>query len=190
MKKIVFLLIFSCTAAIAQQAKLGEPLKPEYRLGLGSTARLFATDETATGHSFICDMGQAIPSTERDDWYTNKPVSGLRLELRARAINKAETSVPDTDTNYGFIVIVKNEEVLKVFKPLGSDVFTVWDSDDTDIIVYSELLGADGYAEFDLLSGNGFYYKTRDSSPQYFLSNCRKIAKPNLPVYEYDFGRD
>jgi len=49
--------------------------------------------------------------------------------------------------------------------------------------------GSRGYAEFDLLSGKGFYYKTDGGKPEYFLNNCRKIVKPNLPYYEFDYDR-
>jgi hypothetical protein len=140
----------------------------------------------------VCDMGQAIPDSEKENWYTNKPVQGLKLELRARAVIKSLGEYSPS----GFVVVNKSGEDLIVFNPLGEyenghwegDVFNSWDGVDTEIEVFSERFGASGYAHFDLLSGNGFYYKTvHRNQPDYFLSNCRKIRKVGLPVYGWKY---
>jgi len=159
--------------------------------GLGYNL-FFQTGETADSYSVICDMGQAIPDSDKENWYTNKPIPSLKLELRARLALKDNKPKP-----MGFIVITKNGEVLKRFSPIGDyiqgiwegDVFNSWSATDTDIVVYSGRHGRDGLAEFDLLSGNGFYYKSLDKKPAYFLSNCRKIHKKGLPVYDFAFSK-
>lgn len=188
----VTLLWFS-EIAIAEMAILGESLKKQYRFEGAAAGVDYQTGETADSFSMICDMGQAIPDSKKEgDWYINKPVSSLKLELRARIVSKRFNNaiVP-----HGFVVITKNGEVLKVFKPLGDynngrwegDVFSVWGTG-PDIAVWSERLGESGYAKFDLLSGNGFYYKSLSRvEPDYFLSNCRRIKKIGLPVYKTKF---
>ncbi|WP_119968420.1 hypothetical protein [Shewanella japonica] len=80
------------------------------------------------------------------------------------------------------------------FSPLGDvidnkwdgDVFNSWNANKTDIKVYSERFGVKGYAELDLIDGTGFYYKSsNDNDPSYFLSDCERIKKDNLPVYDW-----
>jgi len=173
-------------------AILGEPIKKQYLLEGYIPAKLIQTGETAISFSIICDMGQAIPDPKKETWYLNAPVPGLKLELRARAILKLHDN---TYNPLGFVVITKNGETLKVFKPLGDyvkgqwdgDAFNSWSGTDTDIRVFSEYSGKSGHAYFDLMDGNGFYFKSnKRDDPDYFLSKCRKIKKTGLPVYTID----
>lgn len=62
----------------------------------------------------IYNMGQAIPDAKRTGWYTNQPIPGLILELRAMAVGK------NANPTYGFTVIEKNSDVFQVFMPLGN----------------------------------------------------------------------
>ena len=137
-----------------------------------------------------CDMGQAIPSLNKNGWYNNKEIPGLQLKLIAKAafMDKNSQIKP-----MGFVIIVKNNDILYTFKPLGSyengqwqgDVFNSWSAVNTDISVYSELYGKSGFAKFDLLDGNGFFYKTdKSETPDYFLSNCQRIKAQRLPIYD------
>jgi hypothetical protein len=190
--KVLFLL--SCllqTAAAGEIAVFGEPMKNSYKLdGLGYT-EFFQTGKFVDSFSMVCDMGQAIPDPRRHKWFDNKPIPGLKLELRARA------AIIDTNNlvkPMGFVVVTKSEEVLVTFKPLGEyengkwdgDVLNSWSGVDTNIEVFSELFGKSGYAHFDLLDGNGFFYKSDNrKSPDYFLSNCKRIKKEDIPVYDW-----
>jgi hypothetical protein len=166
-------------------------LKRSYKLdGLGYK-EFYQTGKNADSYSMICDMGQAIHDPKRTDWYTNKPIRGLKLELRARA---AFVSVTSQIKPMGFVVVTKNSDVLIIFKPVGNyengvwdgDVFNSWSATETDIDVYSERFGKSGYAHFDLMDGNGFFYKSDGrKQPDSFLSNCRRIKKEKLPVYDW-----
>lgn len=189
----ILLLFFCCSQAVeaGEIAALNEPLKSSYKLdGLGYK-EFYKTGTYVDSFSMICDMGQAIPDSERSDWYTNKPIQGLKLELRARAaiINSDKQVKP-----MGFVMVTKNSDVLITFKPLGDyengvwdgDVFNSWSGAETDIEVYSERFGKSGYAHFDLMDGNGFFYKTDSrKQPDYFLSDCQRIKKEKLPVYDW-----
>ncbi|MGY5453515.1 hypothetical protein ACVFI8_21610 [Agarivorans sp. MS3-6] len=190
--RILALLICGSQIAVAGEiASLNEPLKKSYRLdGLGYT-EFYKTGEYFDSFSMICDMGQAIPDPERSDWYTNKPIRGLKLELRARAVF---VSAGNQVKPMGFVVVTKSSDVLITFKPLGDyengvwdgDVFNFWSGTETDIKVYSERFGKSGYAHFDLMDGNGFFYKSDSrKQPDYFLSDCRRIKKQKLPVYDW-----
>lgn len=197
---ILALLTFICFCAsemaFAQMAVLGEPLKKQYKFPAEEGSVFYQSGEVVDSYSMTCDMGQALPNPTRgDNWYSNKPIPGLKFELRARAAIKNLAGVIEPA---GFIVITKNGEVLKVFRPLGDftpgywdgDTFNTWSGTDTDIGVYSERFGADGYAHFDLLSGQGLYYKKRSAAnPEYFLYGCRRIKKTGLPVYTWKFGK-
>lgn len=184
-------MFFASQTSLSEIAELGDPLKEEYKLNGPGYKSFFKTGKVASSFSYICDMGQALPDAKKEDWYTNKPIPNLRLELRARAALERQDGSFDP---MGFVVIVKGDDVLKNFKPLGDynngvwegDVFNSWSDDKTDIVVHGERFGVSGFAEFDMLSGNGFYYKTKDEkSPSYFLSNCRRVQKNNLPVYDW-----
>lgn len=182
-------ILYSCISS-AEIAVEGEPLKDSYRSEGTFPAEMIKTTETADSYSLICDIGQAIPNKSRgESWYINKPIPGLRLELRARLVSTSGSTM-------GFTVITKNGEVLSRFKPLGDnvlgkwegDVFSSWDATGTDIEVASERFGRSGLAQFDLISGNGFFYKKGESQdPDYFLSNCHRIKKPGLPIYNWNF---
>jgi hypothetical protein len=175
-------------------AILDEPLKDSYRHVYTNDfdSELYRTNEVADAFSFICDMGQAIPDLNKEGWYENKPISGVKLELRAKLVFRFS----DGDEHaYGFVVITKNGEILKTFKPLGEyvsgewkgDFFNHWKHLESSVEVFSEESGKDGYANFNLIDGIGFYYESQYSKPKYFLSNCRRIKKTSLPVYEYRF---
>ena len=42
------------------------------------------------------------------------------------------------------------------------------------------------YAHFHLIDGNGFFYKSDNrKQPDYFLSDCSRIRKEKLPVYDW-----
>lgn len=188
----LMMLVLLSKPAVSQIAVPGESLKKEYQLE-GTYDKFYQTGETIDSYSMLCDMGQALPDPKRENWYKNKPIPGLKLELQARAAFKSY------DGNYkpmGFVVITKDDEILTAFKPLGDyidgqwegDVFNTWSGVNSDIEVFSERSGRKGYAYFDLMSGNGFYYKSNKSEePDYFLSNCRKIKKEMLPVYDWKF---
>lgn len=188
---LIYLIFFSHVAAAGEIADLNAPLKQSYMLdGLGYK-EFYQTGKNANSFSMICDMGHAIPNPQRPDWYTNKPISGLKLELRARA---AFVSANNQIKPMGFVVVTKNGDVLKTFKPIGGyengewdgDVFSSWSGTETDIAVYSERFGKSGYAHFDLMDGNGFFYKSDGrKQPDYFLSDCRRIKKEQLPLYDW-----
>jgi hypothetical protein len=183
------------TATADEKAILGEPLKEKYPFGdvVGGAVK---NGEYASGYSYICDMGQAVPDKGKANWYENKPIEGLKLELRARAASTGKTANNLANQSYGFVVITKHGEVLSTFNPLGEysnnkwkgDTFNAWTNTGTDIEVYNEKMGTKGHAEFDLLAGMGFYFKSKgQGSPSYFLSGCKRINKQGLPVYWYDF---
>lgn len=188
---ILLLLIGSSKAVDAGEiAALNEPLKSSYKLD-GAYKEFYQTGNYADSFSMICDMGQAIPDSRRPDWYTNTPIRGLKFELRARA---AFISSNKQVKPMGFVVVTKDRDVFITFKPLGDyengvwdgDVFSSWSGSSTDIQVYSERFGKSGYAHFDLMSGNGFFYKSGSSKePEYFLSNCKRIKKEQLPVFDW-----
>ena len=192
------LLSMGAFASEAEIADINSPLKSVYSTQDG--ARFFHTGKTVDSYSIICDMGQAIPDSGKEGWYTNKAIPGLHLELRARAAHysawKVDLQGKPTAIANGFVVIAKDNEILKTFYPLGNwingkwegDVFNSWNPLKSDIEVFSQMGGIDGYANFDLMSGNGFYYKAKgNSEPDYFLSRCHKIKKQNLPIYDWDF---
>jgi hypothetical protein len=185
--------------ALAEKAVFGQPLKKEYVYHgsdgepVGFTKQ---TGATADGFSVICDMGQAMPSLSRDGWYENKPIPGLRLEFRARAAKRHRSEYFGWDLigSAGFVVVTKNNEVIKVFNPNGKHVGKVWTGDalhewgaaeGTDLDAFDGSSGT--WARFDFMDGMGFYYEQGNSKPKYFLSNCRKIKKANLPIYETHF---
>ncbi len=183
--------ILSLPVGAGEIADINSQLKKSYSLSDTGYKEFYQTGNHADSFSMVCDMGQAIPNSERKGWYTNKPIAGLKLELRARA------TLIDMDGKIkpiGFVVVTKNNDILINFKPLGDmikgvwdgDVFNSWSGTSTDISVYSERFGKSGYAHFDLLDGNGFFYKSdTNQSPDYFLSNCRRIKKKQLPVYDW-----
>ncbi|WP_394147557.1 hypothetical protein [Shewanella atlantica] len=189
---VLLLLILGYQAAVAGEiASFEGPLKKSYKLAGSDYSEFYQTGKFADSYSMICNMGQAIQDPKRPDWYTNKPIQGLKLELRARAalINFSNQVKP-----MGFVVVTKNSDILINFKPLGDnvggewdgDVFSSWAGTETDIKVYSERFGKSGYAHFDLLDGNGFFYKSANrESPDYFLSDCKRIKKEKLPVYDW-----
>ena len=172
-------------------ADINEPLKSSYKLdGLGYK-EFYQTGQYADSFSMICDMGQAIPDPKRSDWYTNRPIRGLKLELRARA---AFVDFENQIKPIGFVVVTKNSDVLIKFKPVGDyekgkwdgDVFNSWSGTNTDIQVFSERFGRRGYAHFDLMDGNGFFYKSDSrKQPDYFLYECKRIKKEKLPIYDW-----
>lgn len=173
----------------AEYAKVDEPLKKVYQLHGDYTGTFEQTGEAADGFSVVCDMGQAIPDKKHgDDWYVNRPIPGATFELRARIMFSGTNGLKPG----GFVVIVKNGEILKVFRPLGEMQGDVWNGDqfntwgyDTDIEVFNERFGAKGYAKINLIKGAGFYHNAHGEPPEYFLSNCRKIKKSGLPVYDW-----
>lgn len=186
-------LLVVLSPSFAEIAIHNEPLKSVFKLQ-GAYDEFYDTGKRVDAYSFICNMGKAIPDVKKENWYLNKPVNGLRFELRARAAFNTDTAVSGYKA-MGFVVVTKNSEVLKVFKPLGEfvsgdwngDTFISWDYGSSDISVCSEYHCYGGYAYFDILSGNGFYYKSKGGEPDYFLSGCKRIKKTNLPVYDWRF---
>ncbi|WP_165725959.1 hypothetical protein [Pseudoalteromonas sp. SA25] len=190
---ILFITLFVSiqTYASSEIAILGEPLSKEYALNGDYYKVFYQTGKMATSYSAVCDMGQAIQNSKQKDWYTNKPIQGLKLELRARA---AIIDIDGKVKPIGFVVVTKNKDVLITFSPLGEmvngkwegDIFSSWSGVSTDIKVFSGYIGRAGSANFDLLDGNGFFYKTGNTNqPDYFLSNCKRITKNNLPIYNW-----
>ncbi len=184
-------MLIGSTFAFAERAVLDAPLKKEYYSKGSAYKSFYQTGKIVDSYSMICDMGQAIPDAKKDNWYVNMPIEGLKLELRARA---ARIDAKNNIRPLGFVVVTKNGDALITFSPIGEykdggwegDEFNFWSGTDTDITVYSERFGLSGYAHFDLLDGNGFFYKSSSSdNPDYFLSNCKKIRKINLPVYDW-----
>ena len=184
---LVSILLASAGAASTEIAEYGEPLKAEYP---DPRVSLHRTNETGFGYSMTCDMGAAIEDKVKEGWYTNRPIEGLTLQLKARIKLKSEWR----NRTLGFVTIVKHGDVLRVFKPIGhyedggwvGDTFSSWGNEDTSIKLYNQRSGTEGYAHFDLIDGDGFYYESQDDrTPKYFLSNCRRIKKKFLPVYEY-----
>ena len=175
----------------AEKAILGEPLKKEYKLNGSGFKLLSQTGEFVSSYSMICEMGQALPDPNREYWYLNKPIPELRLELRARAARRDQHN---SIRPFGFVVVTKNKEVLFTFSPVGDyvngswdgDTFNSWSGSSAEIKVFNERFGRKGYAHFDLLDGNGFFYKSDSrENPDYFLSRCKRIKKSRLPVYEW-----
>jgi len=173
-------------------AVYGEPLKDSYQLSSGFS-EFYNTGKKAVGYSIYCDMGQAIPKSENEDWFSNKPIEGLRLKLHAVAVME---SAFGSLKSLGFVTVTKGTDDLIIFKPLGDfvdgkwdgDTFNSWSNESTDIKVFNERYGRKGYAEFDLLSGNGFFYKGQErKEPDYFLSNCERTPVENLPVYDWKY---
>ena len=174
---------FAEAAEQTEVAKFGEPLKEEYWSG---DARILDTGDFASGVSVMCDVGQALPSTERENWYINRPIDGLSLELQALAVNESELdSWPDV--TYGFAVFIKNGDSLRVLPPMEGDIFLAWDNEGTEYKLRSEESRETHLIEFDLLSGNGFYYERIYADPNFFLSNCSRSTVENLPVYDWEF---
>ncbi|MFC3194306.1 hypothetical protein ACFODZ_08650 [Marinicella sediminis] len=189
---ISLFLLISNNSYSGEYAQIHEPIKKEYKQSLldGIKSTYKQTGEFKDSFSMICDMGEAIEIEEKEGWYSNNPVPGLKLELRARAVTKmGETSFKAS----GFVVVTKNGDDLIVFKPIGNlengvwngDVFNSWDESATEIEVRSGRFGNDGYASFDLLDGKGFFYRNNNPDPEYFLFNCKRIKKTGLPVYDW-----
>jgi len=177
-------------------AVFGEPLKSEYHLNGTGYDLFYQTGEVAESYSMMCDMGKAVPDPKKKNWFLNKPIYGLTLELRAKA---AQRDYNNDIKPMGFVVIVKDKDVLITFKPIGEyvdgqwegDTFNSWSGNSTDIKIFNERFGESGYASFNLLDGNGFYYKNADrDKPDYFLSKCKRIKKSNLPVYDWKYTTD
>lgn len=188
-------LAFFSSATIGAELPIhGQPLKSVYRdiYYEGMYVDFFDTGKTLDSYSHICAMGQAIPQAGKEGWYVNEPIPGAKLELRARLVYKVSDK---TYKSAGFVVITKNGEVFKTFKPLGDyengvwdgDFFNTWSHSGAELVVFNGRSGKDGYASFDLIDGNGFYRNTQFSDPSYFLSECRRIKRKGLPVYEYRF---
>ena len=189
---LLLILSFITHASVSGEvAELHNPSKKSYKLAGTNYNELYQTGKFADSYSMICNMGQALQDPKKPDWYINKPIQGLKFELRARAafidFNKQVKPM-------GFVLVTKNNDTLITFKPLGDiveskwdgDVFSSWSGTETDIKVYSERFGKSGYAYFDLLDGNGFFYKSdKRESPDYFLSDCKRIKKEKLPVYDW-----
>jgi len=189
----VCLTMFPENALCDEIASFNEPLKSEYIFTKPGSGRLYRTEQTFDSYSIICAVGQAIPDNHREGWYVNKPIAGLSFEMRARlAIDTWDGLKPA-----GFAVFVKNGEILKMLNPLGEyengewngDVFSTWSHSSSDIVIISESLGRTEIGEIDLLDGNGLFYKSDiATTPDYFLSGCRRIAKNELPVYDHEFS--
>jgi hypothetical protein len=189
-----FLLLLICgsqTSGAGEIAGLNEQLKNSYKLDGSGYKEFYQTGKLVDSFSMICNMGQAIPNSDKSNWYTNKPIQGLKLELRARV---AFVSANKQAHPMGFVVVTKNSDDLITFKPIGDyengvwdgDVFNSWSGTGTNIEVYSERFGKSGYAHFDLMDGNGFFYKSHSrEQPDYFLSGCKRIKKEKLPVYDW-----
>ena len=150
------------------------PLKKEYfidELFNYRTTEFYAYRYTRTasnmnGFSVICDMGQAIPDAENESWFKNNPILGLSLELRARAVIAHSYDSDQFFYNVGFVVIVKNGEVMKSFDPPESWFLPWWTQSSTDISISNWKYGTkEDSLKFDLLSGNGFYYKEFSDTP-------------------------
>lgn len=194
LKHILLLCLFSSNAVSAELPVQGEPLKKIYRDTYleGMYVELYQTGKSTDSFSFICNMGQALPDTKKEGWYENKTIPGLSLELRARLVKESSDNIYSTS---GFVVVTKNREILKTFKPLGEyingewdgDFFNSWSRNGTKIEAFDGISGKDGYVSFDLLEGMGFYYKSRYDKPRFFLSNCRRIKKKGLPIYKFRF---
>ena len=185
MKRFTTLLavIISCYAH-SEFAVLGDPLKDRYEQG--DYLALVSTGEKSDSYSYTCDMGEAVPIEDKEGWYNNRPVYGLKLELSAKAVIDMKAS----KVAAGFVSMVKNNTVLKTFKPLSIQVFSHWTMTDTDeeIGLGQYSLGHGKLIQFDILDGKGFYYRDAtedDSPPDYFLSRCTKVKKTDLPVYIY-----
>ena len=169
----------------------GEPIKKSYTTSYGL---FLQTGEKADSVDIICNMGQAIPDPEKEEWFINRPIDGLTFELRSVAVFDG---MLEKNKAAGFALVVKNEEVLKTFRPIGNyknfsnatwegDVFNAWSTADTDIKVFSERFGDNGFAELDLISGNGFYYKKQfQKEPAYFLSACTRSKVLSVPKYDW-----
>lgn len=185
------LVLFAQVVCAGEIAVPGEPLKKSYKLESGYK-EFYQTGKFADGYSMICDMGQAIPDPKRENWYNNKPIRGLQLELRARAAFTA--AITEETKSMGFVVVVKGSDELIVFKPLGDyssgswdgDVFSSWSNTATDIEVYSERFGSSGYAHFDLLDGQGFFLKGRTGRLQ--ITSYTIAGASKRPVCPYTIG--
>lgn len=186
------LLSVATIAHAVEPIPYGEPLKDDYPFS--TTGKFYHTGEVADVFNITCDMGQAMPSTERENWYVNRPVAGLKLALQARA---ALRQYDGTVKAIGHVAVIKNGDPLKVFDPIGEwrsgewegDLLNSWPVDQPEIRLFSQRYGAKGYAHFNLMDGMGFYYDYRDQEePAYFLSNCRRSKKPRMPVYDWDFS--
>ena len=147
-----------------------------------------ATSKHADGHSFICKLGEAI--AEADDYYRNKPIDGLELELRARVVSERWNETG------GHVLIKKHGQILKTFYPLGDltlgvwdgDFFNAWDGTSETIKLFSQRNGTDGFVYFDLFTGKGFYSRRQYSDPELFVSKCERQIIKNLPVYRWVFN--
>ena len=186
----------SLVFAEAELPSYDDPLKDKYVSYVGDNkfSEFFNTGEMGKGYSVVCDMGNAIPIPDKKGWYSNQPIYNLKFELRAKLLLNQKSGLRPS----GFVLLTKKGVVLDSFKPIGDmldgkwdgDHFNSWASEGTDIEVFSERFGKSGYAHFDLLEGNGFYYKQRDNKEaDFFLSNCTKRVNKNLPIYDwrYDF---
>jgi len=194
MKHLTYLALFLSPCLVAGNpviATLGEPLKEQYIVLDGV---FYKTDKSDIAYSMSCDMGEANPNPEKDGWYINSPIKGLTLELEAIG------SIQSNAKRYksiGFVKVVKNGDVLKVFKPLGNyesdgtwdgDIFNSWSSTETEIELKSERHGNDGFAYFDLMKGTGWYYKNKtQEAPNFMLTNCSRSMISELPVYDWKF---
>lgn len=186
---------------------MGEPLEEVYVLS--DNDRMVQTGEASDAQSIVCDMGRAIEQSRNEEEgtanYSNAPIEGLKLELRARAtlkqpkltdFSKKTMEFPTEIIAMGYIVIVKNQEDIKVL-PIGhyedgnwmGDVLHSWPARDTDISVGRSNRHNWGVADIDLTQSKGLYHDFTALSGEtdvYFLSNCQTVMSVALPVYEYE----
>lgn len=185
MRFLLLLAILCASPAVSEQAVFGEELKSRYSSSGSIYKNRYLVDigENSFAYSFTCNMGEAIKDEAREDWYTNRPVDGLKLELRARAIIRHDLR---GDMALGFVAIRKHADDLKIFKPDINYAFSIWDINNTYLTISGARLEGESSIYFDLLDGKGFYYRNLNSDdPDYFLSKCKRIKKEGLPVYEY-----
>ena len=187
---MLFALVVSALAA-DPPPKYKEPLKSVYESASNDKYRtsLMDTEERGTGVALKCEVGQALPDPNRDGWFTNKPIPGLQLLAEPAFI--VERELPNfSDRTHGWIVFVKNGEMLKQLEPKGDDWFLAWDVEAAE---YSFSTGSDFRGptlDFSLMSGNGFYYSASPNGsgrPEFFLSGCSRSKVVDLPVYDFVF---
>lgn len=187
---------------IAGPLPLDQPLKDQYELYYGliqapagspGTPVLRKTGDVGTAPSFICDVGKPIPTGKRKFEYYFRPIEGLTLELRARAIKRSGASELRA---MGWVVFVKNGQVIKTFDPAGQmsdgrwkgNILNSWAIDETKISVGNGLEAEKGLVLFDVMDGQGFHFDDPTSPvPSWQLQDCRRIQKQALPIYEVTF---
>jgi hypothetical protein len=112
-----------------------------------------------TGHSIECDLGNALPDLERENYYKNQPIAGARFIAKAEAVGTRHppqgvmAEEEPWEATYGQVFIVKNSQIISQWEPSGENqdiLMIVWSADGREMIINNS---DKGFVDIDLVSG-------------------------------------